>query len=109
MRKAEQELAALAGLSGTQLRECRLALEKTPLPSVPEALLRRLLAQRLQERRLGGLPPLVARELERSLSRQAPTLSPSRPDQPRTLTPRSLLSVDLPLAWTDQRIALGFA
>ncbi len=34
-------------------------------PAVPTALLRRLLAQRLQERRHGRLPSLVARELNR--------------------------------------------
>jgi hypothetical protein len=65
MSRLEQELSTLASLSPAQLREKWNRIEGTPPPSVPPALLGRLLAQRLQERRYGSLPALVARELER--------------------------------------------
>ena len=40
---------------------------------LPPPLLRRLLAQKLQERRYGGLPAVVRRELERVAAGEAPT------------------------------------
>ena len=46
------------------------------VPSVPPALLRRLLAQRLQEKRHGSLPLLVARELERFAGGAGSTVAP---------------------------------
>ena len=48
-----------------QMVERWAALDDGVAPTVPPALLRRLLAQRLQEKRYGKLPLLVARELER--------------------------------------------
>jgi hypothetical protein len=65
MRRLDAELAALASLSPAQLREKWNSFEDVCLPSVPPGLLRRLVAQRLQERRHGALPALVARELAR--------------------------------------------
>jgi hypothetical protein len=66
--RLEAELAALADLSPAQLKEKWIGMEGASPPSVPTALLRRLLAQRLQERRHGALPALVARELVRVAS-----------------------------------------
>ena len=60
------DLAAVATMSAAQLRETWSAIERTPLSNLPPALLRRLVAQRLQERRFGALPMLLARELERA-------------------------------------------
>ena len=65
MTRLEKDLAGLAAMSPAQLRERWLAMGGDAAPSVPTALLRRLLAQRLQEKRHGKLPLLVARELER--------------------------------------------
>jgi hypothetical protein len=65
MSRIDGELEALASLSPAQLKERWRALEGSPPPSVPTSLLRRLVAQRLQERRYGALPALVARELSR--------------------------------------------
>jgi hypothetical protein len=65
MSRLETELDALASLSPAQLRERWTSTEGRKPPSVPPALLRRLIAQRLQERRHGTLPALVARELAR--------------------------------------------
>lgn len=78
MTRLNDELAALASLSPAQLREKWTGTEGGASPSVPPALLRRLVAQRLQERRHGALPALVARELVRVASQggAAPPLSP---------------------------------
>ena len=65
MSLLDDELTALAGLSPAQLREKWEAVEGKGAPTVPSALLRRLVAQRMQERRHGGLPALVLRELLR--------------------------------------------
>ena len=65
MSRLDDELGALASLSPAQLREKWSVMEGAISPSVPPALLRRLVAQRLQERRHGALPALVARELSR--------------------------------------------
>ncbi len=66
------DLAALETMSPAQLQQRWLAIAREPPPSVPSALLRRLLAQRLQERRHGVLPVMVVRELERMA--QGPSL-----------------------------------
>lgn len=67
-------------MSPAQLKERWARLEKSAPPNVPAPLLRRLLAQRLQERRFGALPAVVAHELER-LARgdTAPPLKSSPP------------------------------
>lgn len=66
MTRLAKDLAALATMSPAQLRERWAEVGTDPAPAVPTALLRRLLAQRLQEKRYGRLPLLVARELERA-------------------------------------------
>ncbi len=68
MTRLEKALAALPALSPAQLRETWAELANEQVPSVPTPLLRQLLAQRLQERRHGRLPLLIARELERVAS-----------------------------------------
>jgi hypothetical protein len=65
MSRLDQELDTLTSLSPAQLREKWNRVAETPPPSVPPPLVCRLLAQRMQERRHGALPALVARELER--------------------------------------------
>ena len=63
--RLDSDLAALETMSPAQLQERWLAIGSGPPPSAPPVLLRRLLAQRLQEQRHGALPVMVARELER--------------------------------------------
>jgi hypothetical protein len=63
-----KRLAALATMSPAQLREAWSAAGDGEPPAVPADLLRRLLAQRLQEKRYGGLPVAVERELARVAS-----------------------------------------
>jgi len=77
MSRIDDELDALASLSPAQLKKRWSGIEGTPPPSVPTSLLRCLLAQRLQERRYGALPALVARELAR-LGQEKPGAQPVR-------------------------------
>jgi hypothetical protein len=65
MTRLDKALTSPATLSPAQLREQWAQVCPGPPPRVPPPLLRRLLAQRLQEKRHGPLPLLVARELER--------------------------------------------
>ncbi len=78
MSGIDDELDALASLSPAQLKERWRDIEGSPPPSFPTQLLRRFLAQRLQERRYGALPALVARELVR-LGQAGPAAEPARP------------------------------
>lgn len=66
MTRLEKDLGALSTMSAAQLRERWATGGTDNAPIVPTELLRRLLAQRLQEKRHGALPRLVARELERA-------------------------------------------
>ena len=77
MSRIDEELDALASLSPAQLKGRWSGIEGSPPPSVPTSLLRRLLAQRLQERRYGALPALVTRELAR-LGQGKPGAEPVR-------------------------------
>ncbi|MCT2558022.1 DUF2924 domain-containing protein [Tsuneonella sp. YG55] len=78
MSQIYDELAGLMDLTPAQLKEKWTGTEGSAPPSVPPAMLRRLVAQRLQERRHGALPALVARELARAAS-QSSAASASRP------------------------------
>lgn len=99
MAKLDDRLTALATMSPAQLREAWDAAQGVAPPSVGSALLRRLLAQRLQEKRHGGLPSLVIRELERAAQQKIGTPSPApRP----ALTPGTRLIRD----WNGTTIAV---
>ena len=107
MSRLDDELDALATLSPAKLREKWGGMEGAAPPSVPPALLRRLVAQRLQERRHGTLPALVARELVRIAS-GGPGCEPVRPSI--DLTPGTRLLRE----WNGQTITVevleqGFA
>ena len=65
MSGLDDDIAALAEIPPAQLRERWETMEGSPAPALAAPLLRRLLAQRLQERRHGRLPALVRRELLR--------------------------------------------
>ena len=100
----------LSRLEVLALAELRLAWERqegTAAPNLASPLLRRLLALRLQERRLGGISALVARELQRAASGGPVAASPApRP----SLTPGTRLIRE----WNGKTIAVevteaGFA
>jgi hypothetical protein len=78
MTRLAKTLAALPTLSPAQLNEKWAEVDQGQAPSVTTPLLRRLLAQRLQEKRHGGLPLLVARELERVVSPRKAVQAPAR-------------------------------
>lgn len=65
MGKLGHELAALGDMDLSALRERWTEIDDRAAPSVPATVLRSLIAHRLQEKRLGGLPALVRRELVR--------------------------------------------
>jgi len=101
MTRLEKDLAALATMSPAQLRERWSKIDAGPAPSVPASLLRRLLAQRLQEKRHGKLPLLVARELERAAAAGAVGSVPA-PQPKVALTPGTRLIRE----WNGQTIAV---
>ena len=83
MTRIDNALASLATMSLAQLQERWVEVEGPTPSTLPAPLVRRLLAQRLQERRFGGLSATVVRELERAgrgeaapSQRQAVPLSP---------------------------------
>lgn len=99
MSRLDDELDALASLSPAQLKEKWSGMEGAASPPVPPALLRRLVAQRLQERRHGTLPALVARELARIASDGSETAPPRRTVE---LTPGTRLVRE----WNSQTVAV---
>lgn len=68
MTQLEQDLAALPDMTSGELRKRWEQVGDGVAPRVPPSVLRRMLAQRLQERRHGSLPALVKRKLLRILS-----------------------------------------
>lgn len=73
------EIARLGTMTPAELRADWLALTGADPPNLGTTLLRRLLAQRLQEKKLGGLPAMVVRELERaSVTVPATASAPTR-------------------------------
>lgn len=102
MTRLEKDLVALPTLSSVQLAERWQELAGGEAPSVPASLLRRLLAQRLQEKRYGAVPLMVVRELERSMSTstRASTGEPQRRDL--VLTPGTRLIRE----WNGRTIAV---
>jgi hypothetical protein len=78
MTRLAKDLAQVAAMTPPELREAWQALGIGRCPTLPAGLLRRLLAQQVQERRLGRLPAVVMRELERVAVGEATTGVPSR-------------------------------
>lgn len=70
--KIEKQLAALTTMSSAQLRDEWLRHYDGEAPSVPDHLLKQLIAHRAQERRHGSLPATVRRELQRTADEPAP-------------------------------------
>ena len=68
MTQLKQDLAAFPNMKPQELRVRWEQMGEGLAPRVPPSILRRMLAQRLQERRNGGLPALVKREALRIAS-----------------------------------------
>ena len=62
--KLDARLLDLVRMNAAQLGELWTTVAESPAPNVQPGLLRRFVAQRLQEKRHRGLPVLVARELD---------------------------------------------
>lgn len=97
--RVADDLARLGTLSPADLRSEWKTLTGLDAPSVGTSLLRRLVAQRLQEKRLGSLPAVVARELDRMASSDAP---PTLPRAPTRLAPGARLIRE----WQGRTIAV---
>ncbi len=99
MKQRRNDLAGLETMAPTQLREHWTTLGTGAAPAVPTTLLRRLLAQRLQERRHGAIPVMVARELERIAG---------KPSTPAPVAQRPVLNPGTRLIreWNGQTIAV---
>ena len=65
-------------MNATELRTRWQEMGEGAAPGVPPSVLRALLAQRLQERKLGALPALVLRELKRAARDGAVSAPPPR-------------------------------
>ena len=96
-------------MSPVLLRERWVASGADSAPNVPTGLMRRMLAQRLQEKRHGKLPRLVARELERAAASTV-SVVPERLSSNVTLSPGTRLMRE----WNGKTIAVevseaGFA
>ena len=64
MSRLDTTMAALATMSSAQLRCLWAETFDTPVPPVPDSLLRRALAQSMQETTLGGLSAVARRSME---------------------------------------------
>jgi Protein of unknown function (DUF2924) len=100
MTQLARDLVALVTMSPAQLRDRWGEIGAGLAPSVPASLLRRLLAQRLQEKRHDVLPLLVARELERVASAGEMAVEPVR--KQIALTPGTRLIRE----WNGRTIAV---
>ncbi len=98
-KRLDADLASLADTTSAEMQARWSAIAGEPAPNVPPALLRRLLAQRLQERRHVGLPLMVVRELERMAGKQTP---PTKIVQRPALTNGTRLIRE----WNGQTIAV---
>jgi len=100
MTRLAKELAALATMSPERLRERWAEIDDGVIPMVPTPMLRRLVAQRLQEKRHGKLPLLVVRELEKVMA--TADMRPEMARKPMPLTPGTRLIRE----WNGQTIAV---
>ena len=86
MAKLNEQLAALATMSPAQLREEWARVFEDQSPDLPTSMVRRVLAHKLQERELGGLPQHAQRMLDIVADGVAPL-----PDPPIQIKPGSRL------------------
>jgi len=86
MASLDDGLEALGAMSASELSEEWRKQMRTAAPRIPADLLRRALAQRLQERAFGGLPAVVLRQIKKAAakSQQEPTRSKTPSIRPGT-------------------------
>lgn len=98
MSRLDVDVAALEDMSPAQLRQRWSEIDDRPMPRVPTLVMKLMVAHRLQERKFGGLPKLVRRELMR--------LAAEAKDGVGAPTPRTKLSPGARLVreWNGQTI-----
>lgn len=101
----EVQLLELVRMNATQLGELWTSLAESPVPNVPSGLLRRFIAQRLQEKRHRGLPVLVSRELDAIAAAGPGGASNSGPVLPVIIRPGTRLIRE----WNGKTIAVTAA
>ena len=87
----EDQLLELVRMNAAQLGELWTRVAESPAPNVPAGLLRRFVAQRLQEKRHRGLPVLVARELDAIAAAGPGVASKTGPAPPVIIRPGTRL------------------
>jgi len=100
--KLEDRLVELANMKAAQLTVEWSKLSDGIAPNVPASLLRRLVAQRLQEKRHRGLPILVARELDTIAAGGSPDVGKSGPNSPVVIRSGTTLMRE----WNGQTISV---
>ena len=101
----EDLLLDLVRMNATQLGELWTRVADSPAPNVPSGLLRRFVAQRLQEKRHRGLPVLVSRELDAIAAAGLGITSKSCPSPPVIIRPGTRLIRE----WNGKTIAVTAA
>ena len=87
----EDQLLELVRMNSAQLGELWTTVAQSLAPNVPSGLLRRFIAQRLQEKRHRGLPVLVARELDAIAAAGPGVASKTGPAPPVIIRPGTRL------------------
>ena len=111
MARIDADLDRLAAIAPGELCDLWAARIDPIVPALPPQLLRRMLAQRLQEKRFGVLPAMVARELSRVVDTD--DVVPTRPEpvviRPGTRLLRewngrtiSVIAADNGFVWEDK-------
>jgi len=100
--KLEDRLLELVQMKPERLHEEWTKLTANPAPNVPAGLLRRFIAQRLQEKRHRGLPVLVSRELDDIAGAGSPVIGKSRVVPAVTVRPGTRLMRE----WNGQTISV---
>ena len=100
--KLDDRLVQLIHKNLAQLGEEWTRVCESPSPSVPSGLLRRFIAQRLQEKRHRGLPVLVARELDAIAASGSVLASTSGPTPAVIIRPGTRLIRE----WNGQTISV---
>ena len=100
MSRLAKDLAELSARPAAQLAEAWTAVSKAPMPCVPEPLLRRLIAQHLQEKRLGSVSTWVQRGFNRIASTPGGAKPAPRPVHALTPGPRLIRE------WNSRTIAV---
>lgn len=103
--KLDDRLLALVSMNAAQLGELWTKVAESPAPNVPSGLLRRFIAQCLQEKRRRGLPVLVSRELDAIAAAGPVVASKTCPVSPVIIRPGTRLIRE----WNGQTVSVTAA